>query len=114
MVTNDQILSQEDVDALLAGAGTEDEVTGEKPASVTEPGPKTFVPNVMRSESEAREILANLCRSACVERDKGISIIWNAAGLFPLTSGYSMDIQGKQYVALGPFGEEHLVVGCKE
>ncbi|MFO7783588.1 MAG: hypothetical protein ACQET7_03120 [Thermodesulfobacteriota bacterium] len=114
MVKNDQILSQEDVDALLAGAAGEEESAGEKPVSVKEPDQKVALANVMRSDFEAREILAHLCRSACVQRDKGVSIIWNASGLFPLTSGYSMEIQGKKYVSLGPFGEEHLVVGSRE
>lgn len=113
MVTNDQILSQEDVDALLAGAAGE-ETAGEKTASAKEEDRKAVTANVMRSESEAREIMARLCRSAFVQRDRGVSIIWNAYGLFPLTSGYSMEIQGKKYVSLGPFGDEHLVVGTRE
>ncbi len=113
MVTNDQILSQDDVDALLAGAA-EGESAEEKPVSAKEPERRTVAANVMRSESEVREILAQLCRSAFVQRDKGVSVIWNASGLFPLTSGYSMEIQGKKYVSLGPFGDEHLVIGSRE
>lgn len=113
MVTNDQILSQEDVDALLAGAAGE-ESAAETPGSVKQPDRRMVVANVMRSESEVREILAHLCRSAFVQRDKGVSIIWNASGLFPLASGYRMEIQGKKYVSLGAFGDEHLVVGSTE
>lgn len=115
MVTNDQILSQEDVDALLAGATAGDDSAEEKPLHAESTEQKVVVTSaVRRSESEAREILASLCRSAFVQRDKGVSIIWNASGLFPLTSGYNLEIQGKQYMALGPFGEEHLVVGSRE
>jgi hypothetical protein len=114
MAKDNQILSQEDVDALLAGAADDQGSPAEAAGRVSEPKSRAVPGNVMRSESEAREILAHLCRSACVPRDKGVSIIWNASGLFPLTSGYSMEIQGKTYVSLGPFGHEHLVVGSNE
>ena len=115
MVTNDEILSQDDVDALLAGAGSGgDEPEAEAAAPEQGPERKLVTANVRRSEAEARDILARLCRSAFVPRDKGVRIIWNAGGLFPLTAGYNMEIQGRRYVSLGPFGRTHLVIGRSE
>jgi hypothetical protein len=112
MVTNDEILSQDDVDALLAGAASGgDEPAAEPAASVQEPERKLVTAQVKRSEAEAREILTRLCRSAFVPRDRGVRIIWNAGDLFPLTPGYNMEIQGRKYVSLGPFGQAHLVIG---
>ena len=115
MVTADEILSQDDVDALLAGADSGgDEPAAEAAASEQEPGRKRVAAKVKRSEAEARIILTRLCRSAFVPRDEGVRIIWNAGGLFPLTPGYNMEIQGRKYVSLGPFGNEHLVIGRAE
>ncbi|MCF8061897.1 MAG: hypothetical protein K9M82_05225 [Deltaproteobacteria bacterium] len=112
MVTNDEILSQDDVDALLAGADSGgDEPPVETAAAGEGHEPRRVTANVKRSDAEARDILARLCRSAFVPRDKGVRIIWNADGLFPLTPGYNMEIQGRMYVSLGPFGGTHLVVG---
>lgn len=115
MVSNEDILSQDDVDALLAGADSNEEPK-ESPATseaASQEGPerKLVMANVKRSESEARDILAQLCRNAFVPRDEGVRIIWNAGGLFPLASGYNMEIQGRRYVSLGPFGDAHLVIG---
>ena len=115
MVTNDQILSQEDVDALLAGADI-----GGEPSEETTAGPepgreesdrKTVHASTGRSESEAREILAALCRKAIVVRDEGVRIIWNAMDSFPLSPGFNMEIQGHRYVSLGSISNAHLVVG---
>lgn len=115
MVSNDDILSQDDVDALLAGAGSDEEPEGKAAASgpLTKEGPerKMVMANVKRSDAEAKSILERLCRSAFVPRDEGVRIIWNAHGLFPLASGYDMEIQGRRYVSLGPFGDAHLVIG---
>ena len=115
MVANDQILSQEDVDALLAGA----QAGSESPEETPPPGPanadrRLITAGAGRSESEARGILASLCRRALVERDDGVRIIWNAMDLFPLSSGYNMEIQGQRYVSLGSIGNAHLVVGLTE
>jgi len=115
MVTNDQILSQDDVDALLAGADSGDESPDESSGPAPhEPDRKLVTATLGRSESQARAILASLCRKAVVERDEGVRIIWNALDLFPLSSGYDMEIQGRRYVSLGSIGNSHLVVGRTE
>ncbi len=109
MVSGDEILSQDDVDALLEGAGGETEEAA--PAGENDGGKKIVTANNGRSDEEARYLLASLCKKAIVPREKGVRVIWNAQGLFPLTAGYQMEIQGSKYVSLGSLGEAHLVVG---
>ncbi|MGD8386639.1 MAG: hypothetical protein PVG49_05835 [Desulfobacteraceae bacterium] len=114
MVTNDEILSQEDVDALLEGAGSGEEKPDQAAAPAEESDRKIVTASCGRSASEARNILADLCKKAMVQRDRDVRVIWNAHGLFPLTPGYNMEIQGKTYVSLGSLSNSHLVVGLTE
>jgi len=103
------------VDALLAGADMGDDSPDEAvEASQQESDRKSVTASLGRSESEAHAILASLCRKAVVERDEGVRIIWNALDLFPLSSGYNMEIQGRRYVSLESIGNSHLVVGRTE
>lgn len=114
MVTNDEILSQDDVDALLEGAGSEEEAPSQEATPAEESERKIVTASCRRSASEAMNILASLCRKAMVQRDRDVRVIWNAHGLFPMTSGYNMEIQGRTYVSLGSLGNSHLVVGLTE
>lgn len=114
MVTNDEILSQDDVDALLEGGDSGEEKPSQAAAAVEEHERKIVTTSCGRSASEARELLVGLCKKAMVQRDKDVRVIWNAHGLFPLTAGYNMEIQGRTYVSLGSLGNTHLVVGLTE
>ncbi|MFP3929288.1 MAG: hypothetical protein ACLFUP_10310 [Desulfobacteraceae bacterium] len=109
MVSGDEILSQSDVDALLEGANTETDEAA--PSAEAEGGKKTITAGRSRTDEEVKDLLASLCRKAFVPREKGVRVIWNAHGSIPLAPGYKMEIQGRKYVALGPFGDAHLVVG---
>lgn len=115
----EQILSQEDVDALLAGGGdTEQEgesnLSQEAQSSFGEEDKKVVTAAAGRSEFEVKKLLSSLCRKAHVQRDSGVKVIWNALGLFPLTPGYNMQIQGRNYVTLGCLSNAHLVVGLTD
>ena len=114
MVTNDEILSQDDVDALLEGAGSGDEKPSQAAAPAEEPERKIVQASSGRSASEALNLLAGLCKKAMVQRDRDVRVIWNAHGLFPLTPGYNMEIQGRTYVSLGSLSNSHLVVGLTD
>jgi len=116
MVAGNDILSQEDVDALLegadAGAGSDGAPVSAAPEESHEK--RSVTASGGRTDAEARELLSGLCRRAMIQRDRGVRVIWNAVGLFPLTPGYDMEIQGRNYITLGVLSNAHLVVGLTE
>ncbi len=106
--TSDKLLAQDDIDALFGQAELEAGCESEEPAS--EPTEKP----VKRSDEDLKAMLVQLYDKALFERDRDVKVIWNASGNCPMTSGFSINIQGIEYISLGVFHENHLVVRCME
>jgi hypothetical protein len=109
MVSEGSILSQSDVDALLAQAEAPEEDNTQ--GIVEEPEKIVVHSSKGKSEDEIRGLLSQLQKRAFVRRDRGVSVIWNASGVFPMTEGYTLEIQGRRYISLGSLFDSHLVVG---
>ena len=108
MAMSNNILAQDEIDALLGG-------TDQKPESqLAEPvlDVKTTFSNPTKvTQEDVRNLLQELHNRAVFERDDGVRIIWNAQGVYPMTSGFQMQIEGVRYVSLGVLQDTHLVVG---
>ncbi len=111
MTTNAKLLSQDDVDAILTQSGLEGNCLpdDDKPSSAPEKKPVTAK---RRSHAEARALSYKLYNKAILEREKDVSVIWNAAQIMPMESGLNLKIQGRDYITLGILNERHLIVGC--
>jgi hypothetical protein len=129
-MADNQILGQDDIDALLAQ--TEKTTDPEKPAedALTAPlkqqeksdlsdefsdGPATKKgrKSIRRSNEKAKEMSVQLYQKAILQRDAGIKVIWNASGVLPMAEGLRMKIKGIEYVSMGVLHDRHLVVGDK-
>jgi hypothetical protein len=106
--TEAQISGQKHID--LASENTDAiEATPTKASEQEIPHPRTR----KRTNSEIRALLKEVLNKAAYQREAGVQVIWNASGVFPMTDGYSMQIQDSQYNSLGVFNEHHLVIGPK-
>lgn len=110
MVTKGKLLSQCDVDDILAQSGLEGDYDS-KDSGDTPPEEKRVLKNKRRSQEEVETLSFQLYNKAFLEREEGVSIIWNAAGAMPMDSGLNIKIQGKGYIVLGVLQEKHLIVG---
>ena len=114
--TNDKLLAQDDIDALLGQAGLEGNYTSENPgkqeASLL-PKKKSVIKFVKRSDNEVKDLMSMLRNKAFLERESDVNVIWNAQGNVPMVSGSHMKIQDLEYVTLGVLYENHLVVQYK-
>ncbi len=111
MPTNEKLLSQNDVDAILNQSGLEgshDQNDKENPHP--EEGKKS-VPKQKRSREEAKAISYHLYNKAFLEREEGVSVIWNAATVMPMEAGLNVKILGKDYLSLGVLNQRHLILG---
>lgn len=110
MITKGKLLSQDDVDAILTQSGLEGDYDS-KDSSVPAHDEKRFLKNRRRTQEEADSLSCQLYNKAFLEREEGVSVIWNAAGAMPIDCGQSVKIQGKEYLILGVLQERHLIVG---
>lgn len=116
MTTEDKLLGQDDIDALLGEAGIEgnyeakDEVKGHKDTYTKTPSLKFG----NRSDDDARLMISILRNRAYLERGDDVKVIWNASGTVPMASGFNINIQEMEYISLGVLHENHLVVRVVE
>jgi hypothetical protein len=103
-------LSQEDIDSLFDHSDEDRRSLDpdEQPFIRTERKPRE------RSDKEIQDMLVQLQDRACLKRDKGIKVIWNAASSLPMVEGLTMKIKGVDYVSLGVLNKNHLIVGYKQ
>lgn len=113
MTTDDKLLGQDDIDALLGEAGIEgsyDSSSEKNNESTKAPEKKSLIKFSKITDNEVLDTLTFLRSKAFLERDKDVKVIWNANGTIPMGAGFSMNIQDTEYVSLGVLKESHLVV----
>jgi len=113
MTTEDRLLAQDDIDALLGEAGIEGryetkEETQRPQANAPQKGPSIRYTRI--SDDDVRLTMSVLRNRAFLEREDDVKVIWNASGTIPMASGFSINIQDRDYVSLGVLHENHLVV----
>lgn len=114
MTTDDKLLAQDDIDALLGEAGLEGGYnSGKETAEAAAPkGPvnKSIVRYTNVTDNEVHETMSLLLAKALLERDEDVKVIWNAVGTIPMAAGFNMRIQETEFESLGVLKENHLVV----
>jgi len=113
MTTNDKLLPQDDIDALLGEAGVEESYNSEereKPNLPTALKKKPVIRFAKRSDDEVKFAFSLLRNKAFLEREDDVKVIWNAQGNIPMVTGLNMKIQDIEYVTLGILHDSHLVV----
>ena len=113
MTTNDKLLAQDDIDALLGEAGIEGSYDSEEPEKQNLPTAlkkKPVIRFAKRSDDEVKFAFSLLQSKAFLEREDDVKVIWNAQGNIPMVSGLNMKIQDIEYVTLGTLHDSHLVV----
>ena len=115
MTTDDKLLAQDDIDALLGEAGLEGgyESVKEIGATTKRSVNKSVVKFSNVTDDEAYETMSVLFTKALLERDDDVKVIWNAGGTIPMAAGFSMSIQNMEFESLGVLKENHLVVKQK-
>ena len=114
MTTDDRLLAQDDIDALLGEAGVEgnydaiNDDASKRKLKIHEE--KSIIRFTRISDDEVLETMSILQSKAFLARDDDVKVIWNANGTIPMASGFSMNIQEIEYVSLGVLRENHLVV----
>lgn len=116
MTTDDKLLAQDDIDALLGEAGIEgsyetDEIDIIKPPPIAKNKP--VIRFAKRSDDEVKSLINFLQNKALLQREDDVKVIWNAIGSIPMASGLDIRIQEMEYVSLGVLRESHLVVKDK-
>ncbi|MFC1820022.1 hypothetical protein ACFLZG_02920 [Thermodesulfobacteriota bacterium] len=117
MTTEDKLLAQDDIDALLGEAGIEGSYESDNTAEPERPQlskEKTIIKFAKRSDNEAKVTMTLLRNKAFLEREDDVKVIWNALGTIPMVTGINMKIQDMEYVSLGVLHENHLVVKYME
>ena len=115
MTTDDKLLAQDDIDALLGEAGLEGGYDTKKEVAAA---PKrqinnSIIKNTNVTDDEVHETMSVLLAKALLERDDDVKVIWNAGGTIPMAAGFSMNIQNMEFESLGVLKENHLVVKQK-
>lgn len=113
MTTDDKLLAQDDIDALLGEAGIEGNYETKGPQEVTRQAPRQKAQSIRfikRSDDDVRFTMSVLRNKAFLEREDNVKVIWNASGTIPMASGFNINIQEREYVTLGILHENHLVV----
>ena len=115
MTTDDKLLAQDDIDALLGEAGLEGGYDSEKEveAKPKRPAKDSILKYSNVSDDEAHQTMSVLFAKALLERDNDVKVIWNAGGTIPMATGFSMNIQNMEFESLGVLKENHLVVKQK-
>ena len=114
MTTDDKLLAQNDIDALLGEAGVEGNY--EKKASEEnapyKPAPKNSpsIRFLKRTDDDAKSTISLLQHMAFIEREDTVKVIWNASGTIPMSSGFKINIQDREYISLGVLYKNHLIV----
>jgi hypothetical protein len=113
MTTEDRLLAQDDIDALLGEAGIEGKYETKEELQKSQVNVPKKTPSVRFtriSDDDARFTISMLRNKAFLEREDDVKVIWNASGTIPMASGFSINIQDRDYVSLGILHENHLVV----
>jgi hypothetical protein len=113
MTTEDKLLAQDDIDALLGEAGIEGNYETKEINEKARKDPYAKAPSVRfgkRSDDDVRSMISILRNKAFLVREEDVKVIWNASGTIPMASGFNINIQDKDYVSLGVLHENHLVV----
>ena len=116
ITTNDKLLAQDDIDALLGEAGIEGSYESDEPKKQeTHPAfkKKPVIRFAKRSDDEVKLAISILRNKAFLEREGDVKVIWNAQGNIPMISGADMKIQDTEYISLGTLYDNHLVVKHK-
>ena len=120
MTTNDKLLAQDDIDALLGEAGIEGSYASETPEKkelTLTSKKKAIIRFAKKSDNEVKDLMLLLQNSTLLEREDDVKVIWNAQGTLPMVTGSTMKIQDAEYVSLGVLHDNHLVVkyrpGCE-
>ena len=115
MTTDDKLLAQDDIDALLGEAGLEGGYDSGKKVEVQpkQSDNKSIIRFSKVTDDEVHETMSLLLAKALLERDDGVKVIWNAIGTIPMATGFSMNIQEMEFESLGVLKEHHLVVKQK-
>lgn len=117
MTTDDRLLGQDDIDALLGEAGIEGDYEGIEPGKKQSVKPHAEKPAIRNSRITDEEVFATMSllrNKAWLERGDDIKVIWNASGTIPMATGFIMSIQDQGYISLGVLRDNHLVVKQKE
>jgi hypothetical protein len=113
MTTEDKLLGQDDIDALLGEAGIEGsyEAKGSQEKPHNDPYGKTsYLKREKRSDDDARFTISFLRNKAFLVRENDVKVIWNASGTISMATGFNITIQDREYISLGILHENHLVV----
>ena len=113
MTIEDRLLAQGDIDALLGEAGIEGKYETKEEVQKSQANVPRKTPSVRFtriSDDNVRFTMSVLRNKAFLERDDDVKVIWNASGTIPMASGFSINIQDRDYVSLGVLHETHLVV----
>jgi len=113
MTTEDKLLAQDDIDALLGEAGIEGSYETKGPAEKIRLDLSGKTPALRfgkRSDDDVRFTISVLRNKAFLAREDDVKVIWNASGTIPMASGFNINIHDREYVSLGVLHENHLVV----
>ena len=115
MTTEDKLLAQDDIDALLGEAGLEGGYNSDRQAEPApkEPENKSIIRFTNVTDDEVHETMSLLLAKALLERDDDVKVIWNAIGTMPMATGFNIHIQDMEFESLGVLKENHLVVKQK-
>ncbi len=115
MTTEDKLLAQDDIDALLGEAGLEGGYNSGRQAEPEPKAPenKSGIRYSNVTDDEAHETMSLLFAKALLERDDDVKVIWNAIGTMPMATGFNVRIQDMEFESLGVLKENHLVVKQK-
>jgi hypothetical protein len=104
--TNEEAVTPQDIDHLLAGTGKVNQSQSfDFETAKTSPHESGWFPRI-----DTLHAFENVRRKCQLKRVDGTQVIWNAAGTFPMTRGYTMQIQGVDYSSSGVFNQNHLVI----
>ncbi len=113
---DEQLLAQDDIDALLGEAGLDGGYDENKKEDLPPPLPEkqSSIKYAKISDKAVQDILYILHTKAYLEREDDVRIIWNASGTISMSAGMSMKIQDTDYTSLGVLFKSHLVVRHNE
>ena len=106
-----KLLGQDDIDALLSEAGLEgNSESDEEEEEAFSTDSHLNIKEKEKAIGDINIIIDSLCNKACLKRETGVQIIWNASTVFPMVTGLNLKIQGTEYTSLGVLNDNHLVV----
>ena len=97
------------MDTILAQAGLEGSYDSEGRAAGTGDRRRKSALK-RRTDEEVKAITESLFNRAFLERDEGVAVIWNAAGVMPLETGLGIRFKDKDCISLGVLHRRHLVI----